>query len=98
MVEHAFLYAFIDGKENPDQRKLIRLEKENNWYTLAESLPDGEHSLKLVKRTEAIFSQSAVELIEIQGESPALLSPPKAKEKNDDYRRIHNLRLWAVRC
>ena len=79
--EHTFLYVFVDGDEDPSSAKLIELDKEMDWYTLADNLSDDVHTIKVVKRTEAIFSQSAVKMLEISGDSPKLLAPPKEKKR-----------------
>ena len=43
------VYVLIDGDEEPDPSKVLKLEYVEEWYTLCEGLEDGEHTVKVVR-------------------------------------------------
>ncbi len=50
----SFFYIIVDGQTNPYQRNILEIKDVNEaQYTLIDSLPDGAHSLELVKLNES---------------------------------------------
>lgn len=47
---HVYVYALVDGDEEPDPSKAIELNLCDGWYTLCENLEEGEHTVKVVRR------------------------------------------------
>lgn len=72
----AYLIALVDGEEDPTKGLLIKLDKALDDYVLAENLDYGYHTVKLLKRSEATDSDTALTSIETDG---YFTSPPKAK-------------------
>jgi len=82
------LVAFIDGKEDPTEVKLIDekddptkptlivLNQAEAEYTIVSGLEEGYHTVKLLKRSEAIDSNTAVKSISTDGYFAA---PPQPK-------------------
>jgi len=47
---HVMIYALIDGDDEPDNSKMIELNRVNGWYTLCEGLENGTHTVKIIRR------------------------------------------------
>lgn len=60
-----WVMVLVDGSEEP--YKLIELKEGNQKYTLFESDVAGEHTIKVLKRTEAGHSKNALSAINITG-------------------------------
>jgi hypothetical protein len=69
-----YFNVVIDG----DSLHFIRLNAEKQFYTLAEDLPNGEHTISLIKRNEWDKGTTYFYGIEIDGE---LLAPPPQKKR-----------------
>lgn len=72
----AYVVVLLDGEENPTNGKLIKLDKSMGDYVLAENLEEGYHTLKLLKRSEAIDSNTALKSLSTDG---YFTNPPKEK-------------------
>lgn len=73
----AYIGVFVDGE--PVQSARFPLDEEKKWYVLAQNLPDGPHTIRVVKQTEAGCGRAAVTAVRIAGsggpeplESPSL--------------------------
>ena len=44
------LYSLIDGDDEPDDTKLIELNAVDGWVTLCEGLPNGTHTVRVIRR------------------------------------------------
>ncbi len=64
--DRAFIGVFIDGV--PYQSARFAIDKSEGWYTLAEFLPYGEHTVTVVKQTEVGNGRAAVSKIAVDGE------------------------------
>ena len=67
-----YLSVFVDG----DERYTVGLTAPDAWVTLAEGLPAGEHTVTVVKLSEASQSHAILSEIETDGE---FLPPPPSK-------------------
>ena len=47
---HVMIYSLVDGDDEPDNAKFIELNAVNGWYTLCEGLPNGTHTVKVIRR------------------------------------------------
>ena len=54
----------IDGKNT----HYIKLDKGKKWYTLAEDLPEGEHTISLIKRNEWDKGSTTIHGFEVKGD------------------------------
>lgn len=71
-----YLGVFLDGADQPAAMRQIAVDQPGRaWYTLAEGLPDGEHTLLLVKLSEALQSVVVAYTADTDGE---LLLPPES--------------------
>ncbi|MDD2955718.1 MAG: SGNH/GDSL hydrolase family protein [Oscillospiraceae bacterium] len=68
--QRAYLTVLVDGEE----REYFPLKGPNHWYSLARELPAGEHTVRVVKRSEAQHSVAGV--MELRPENGELLPPP----------------------
>lgn len=55
---NAYIGVFID--DNPYATARFPLEHKSNWYALAEGLPKGEHTVRVIKQTEVGNGRAAV--------------------------------------
>ncbi|MFA7076434.1 MAG: hypothetical protein WC152_07200 [Candidatus Izemoplasmatales bacterium] len=76
-VNHqAYVVALVDGEEDPTKGEVIVLNQAEAEYTLASGLENGYHKVKLLKRSEAIDSDTAVKKVTTDG---YFTTPPLAK-------------------
>ncbi len=61
------LVVFIDGENDPTQGTLIIMDQLIKTYTLASELEDGMHTVKVLKRSESIDSNTALSKISTDG-------------------------------
>lgn len=61
------LLVFIDGENNPNQAKLVVMDQIKKTYILAENLPDGMHTIKVLKRSESIDSLTGLSKLQTDG-------------------------------
>lgn len=64
--KQAYVVLFIDGEENPNNGTTYRMDQAEKTITVR-GLTDGYHTIKLVKRTEASDSNTALVSIETDG-------------------------------
>lgn len=71
----AYMGVLLDGTLAPEDMTVFPVDTADyTWYTLAQGLPQGRHTLRLVKRTELL--QSSVELRSLRIADGDLLPPP----------------------
>lgn len=63
--DRAYIGVFVDGE--PLQSARFPLNEEEAWYPLAEGLPDGPHTVRVVKQTEVGYGRAAVRSVRVQG-------------------------------
>ncbi|MDY0139861.1 MAG: hypothetical protein RBR50_09175 [Candidatus Izemoplasmatales bacterium] len=73
------IVVLLDGEEDPTKGELIVLGKETEEVTIVSGLEYGYHTVKVLKRSEAIDSDTAVTKIETDG---YFTDPPKPKSFN----------------
>ncbi len=61
------LMVFVDGEENPLEGATLVLDNPEKTYTLASGLVEGFHKVKVMKRSEAIDSDTALKAISTDG-------------------------------
>jgi len=61
------LYVFVDGENDPRKASLIILDKPKDTYVIADGLTEGEHTVRVLKRSESIDSTTGVTKIETDG-------------------------------
>lgn len=71
----AYLGVFVDGL--PFAVARFPLRRKEGWYTLVENLPDGEHTVSVVKQTEVGNGRAAVTELAVDGE---FLGAPEPKK------------------
>lgn len=71
------LYVYVDNSETPT--KQIDLHKAEETVALAEGLEFGEHTLKVIKRTDISYSSAGLKSLEITGEDAEILAKPEDK-------------------
>lgn len=74
----AYLMVIVDSGTDQESRHKIKLEKQKSFYVLAENLPHGIHSLKVIKITECQYATAGITQINCDGELLEL--PPKKKK------------------
>lgn len=62
-----YLVALIDGEEDPTKGTTIKLDKSESEYTIVTGLEEGFHTVKILKRSEASDSNTAVKNISTDG-------------------------------
>lgn len=78
--ERAFLTVLIDGEE----AQHFPLKGKNHWYSLARGLSPGEHTVRLVKRSEARHSVAGA--LELSVENGELLPPvPSGRSRKIEF-------------
>ncbi len=77
-----YLVILIDGEEDPTKGTTIILDQAEAEYTLVTGLEDGYHTVKVLKRNEAIDSEVAVKGISTDG---YFTDPPQAKSFRIQY-------------
>lgn len=82
-VSPPYIYVFIDSDEDPDSGVKTFLNN-SGWYTLAEGLSDGEHTLTLRKTSECATTQLGVGAVRFP-EGGSLLEPPPEKERRIEF-------------
>ncbi len=76
-----YIQVFIDGEQDHSLGKKIQVMKgDAAWITVAEGLPEGEHTVKVVKSTQNAYNQIALTDIRLS-EGGELLDPPPPKER-----------------
>lgn len=73
----AYLGVFVD--DAPYKSAKFSIDKTEGWYTLADFLPYGEHTVRVVKLSEAGYGRAAVSKIAVDGEKPKPSLPKKLK-------------------
>ena len=76
-----FFNVLIDDKVT----KIIRLDKDQKEYTLAENLPAGNHSVELFKRTEAENGKTWLQQFTLNTGAKVLPAPETKKRKIEFY-------------
>lgn len=78
------LSIFLDGKDEPEElHKVVKLDKKEGWYTLAEGLEEGYHTITVRKRNRSyygILAGVAAGVSKIKVTDGKLAEPPAAKE------------------
>ncbi|MBR4073744.1 MAG: hypothetical protein IKK24_07355 [Clostridia bacterium] len=73
--EHrGYISVFVD--DMPISVSRFQLDRMSDWYTLAENLPFGEHTVRVIKGTEVGFGRASVTEIMCEGD---LVAPQKEK-------------------
>lgn len=72
--DRAWLTVFVDDYLFPISR--FELSKPRQWYTLAEGLPPGKHTIRVIKETEVGYGRSAVH--HLQGIGEGVPEPDRA--------------------
>lgn len=62
-----YLVVLVDGQEYSTEGRLVILNKSEGVYTLVSGLEEGNHTVKVLKRSEAQDSDTAVKKIETDG-------------------------------
>jgi hypothetical protein len=70
------LVVLIDGEDDSTKGSLIVLDQAEGEYTLVEGLEEGYHTVKLLKRSEAIDSNTALKSLSTDG---TFTNPPQPK-------------------
>jgi len=73
--KQAYVVALIDGEEDPTKGTTIKLDQAEAEYTIVEGLTEGFHTVKLLKRSEASDSNTAVKKITTDGYFTATPAP-----------------------
>ena len=63
--DRAYIGVFVD--DSPFQIARFPLDKKKGWYTLAENLPFGTHTLRVIKESEVGYGRAAVSEISTDG-------------------------------
>ena len=51
---NSYLYVIVDGKDDPHNRRIVEINSLNeDTYLLADGLPEGAHSIEVIKLTES---------------------------------------------
>ena len=81
-AHQAYIVTLLDGEEDPTQGETIVLNQAEAEYTLYSGLEDGYHTVKVLKRSEAIDSDTAVKSISTDG---YFVDPPQPKSFKIQY-------------
>ncbi len=78
------VYVAVDGKDAPEECKIIHLQGYADWYTLCEGLPEGTHTVKVIRRDansvpdgSNLTGVSSYEVID----GDTMLTPPALRER-----------------
>jgi hypothetical protein len=82
LSKQAYLVVFIDGEEDPTKGTTIVLNQNIEEYTLVSGLPEGFHTVKVLKRSEAIDSNTSLMQLSTDG---IFSTPPLAKNFRIQY-------------
>lgn len=66
-TQRPYVVVFVDGEEDPTKGTTLILSKAESSYTLVSGLTLGHHTVKLLKRSEASDSDTAVKKMETDG-------------------------------
>ncbi len=78
-----YIGVLLDGAEQPSEMRKFGVDQPGRvWYTLAEGLPEGEHTLLFVKLSEALQSVVTAYALETDG---TLLAPPSARGRRLEF-------------
>ncbi len=80
--KHPFLVVLVDGEEDPTKGITVELTQGQGEYTLVTGLPDGTHTVKVLKRSEAQDSDTAVLQVVTDGR---FLAPTPVKDFRIQY-------------
>ena len=72
---YPLIQVFVDGADTP--AKVLTLTGAKAWYTLAEGLEDGEHTIKILKQNQTAYSSALATAIKVDGQ---LLAPNTYKD------------------
>ncbi len=72
---YPLVQVFVDGADEPS--KVLTLTGSKAWYTLAEGLSDGEHTIKILKQNQTAYSSALATAIKVDG---VLLAPNTYKD------------------
>ena len=84
-VGRPYLLVFVDGKENPEDAAVIELNKTRQYYTLAENLPEGKHTIKVIKRTEVLQSTAGVSKLKFPGGSKLFVAQDSLNTRKIEF-------------
>ncbi|NLN82564.1 MAG: hypothetical protein GX136_08485 [Clostridiales bacterium] len=76
-MSRPYLGVLLDGNTKPEEMYVFPIDREGwNYYPLAQSLPEGRHSVQLVKLSETHHSVVKVKSLTMNGEliKPALVN------------------------
>ena len=76
-AHQAYIVALVDGDEDPTHGTTFIMNQSEGEYTIVSGLEYGLHTVKLLKRSEAIDSDTAVKKIETDGK---FANAPVAKD------------------
>ncbi len=72
---YPLIQVFVDGEDTPS--KVLTLTGSKAWYTLAEGLEEGEHTVKILKQNQTAYSSALISGIKVDGQ---LLAPNSRKD------------------
>ena len=75
--DRAYIGVFVDGE--PLQSARFPLDAEEKWYPLAEGLPEGRHTVRVVKQTEVGYGRAAVSAVRVMGAGAPEPTGPKPR-------------------
>ena len=82
-ILYPWVAVFVDDFHKP--YKLIELNQENASYTLFEDKEFGTHNIRVVKRTEALHSKTALAAINAYGNNAKLEKLPSNRTHNIEF-------------
>ena len=82
LSRQAHLVVFVNGEEDPTKGSTLVLNQTVGEYTLVSGLPLGYHTVKVLKRSESIDSNSSLMMLETNGH---FVNPPQAKPFHIEY-------------
>ncbi len=77
--KNPIMYVYVDDMTEPFSE--IYINETNAQYVLAENLPEGEHHIRLAKRTDISYSDVGVYSVDVTGENATFLEPPSQSER-----------------
>jgi lysophospholipase L1-like esterase len=67
-ISRPYIGVLLDGKNKPEEMHVFPIDRDGwNFYSLAQSLPEGKHSVQLIKLTEAQHSIVMVKTLKVNG-------------------------------
>jgi len=90
---YSYLYIITDENADPYSRDIIRLEKEEQEYTIVENLSEGEHTIEIVKKNEC---WGLVHFNGLRVPGGELLKLPAKKSRLIEYYGDSNPSGWSA--